>query len=476
MQRLQLRNGKKKLALLATVPMLGIKTATAVGFEREEGEGEGNANKSIADDVRVLCNKGRLKQALRILHVMEQPVDCCTYVLLLQLCIKKEAFSEGKSVHTHMNQRGFTGTTLLGNTLLNMYAKCGNLADARRVFHEMSERDVCSWTVMIAAYSRAGLAGDAMDLFHEMQSTVVQPNQFTFASVLQACAKLETLQKGMDIHRHIITGGFQSDVIVESALVDMYAKCGSIEDARQVFDKMHQRDVVSWNTMIAGYAQDGDFDEALNLFHKMPEPDLVSWNTMIAGYAQNRGAKEALKLFKKMQLRDLKSNPKTYASILQACADLASLEQGLQIHGDAIRRGFQSNIFVESALVDMYAKCGSIEKARDLFDRMHQRNAISWTAMIGGYAMHGYAKEALQLFEQMQYSGVNPNHVTILCVLSACCHKGLVKEGRQYFDCMSQCYNITPAIEHYVCMVDLLARSGHLDEAWDFIHQNANKT
>jgi pentatricopeptide repeat protein len=126
---------------------------------------------------------------------------------------------------------------------------------------------------------------------------------------------------------------------------------------------------------------------------------------------------------------------------------------------------------VEITLVDMYAKCGSIEKDRDLFDRMHQRNAISWATMIRGYAMHGYAKEALQLFEKMQYYGVNPNHVNILCVLSACCHKGLVKEGRQYFYCMSQCYNIKPTIEHYVCMVDLLSRSGHLDEAWDFIHK-----
>eukprot|EP01018_Ginkgo_biloba_P013193 Gb_32457 [translate_table: standard] len=663
---------------------------------------EGNANKSLHEDVRRLCMQGRLKEALHILPVIED-VDDFTYICLLQMCIRKKTLSEGKLVNTHINEMGVMLDTFLGNTLLNMYAKCGSLVDARRVFDNLSKRDALSWTVMIAAYSRHGLAEEALRLFRQMQQTGIQPNQFTFTSVLPACAKLTALKQGMDIHEQVIRSGFQSDVFVgnalidmyakcrsietarqlfdkmpqrdavswstmisaysrygtskealtlfhqmqragispnqstfvsvlpacasfaaleqgmeiheeiirsgfetnlfvESALVDMYAKCGSIEKARHVFDKMHQRSAVSWTTMVAAYTQNGRVDEALKLFQKMPERDVVSWTAMIAGYVQNGQSVEALKLFREMQLGSVKPDSKTFASVLSACTNLAAHEQGLEIHEEIIRSGLQYDVFVESALVDMYAKCGNIEEARNVFDNMYERNAVSWTsmiagytknghvdealklfqempdqdtiswttiisgyvqngqcvealqlfqqmqlsgmklaantfasilpactnlaaleqgmeiheeivrsgfasnifvqnalidmyakcgnikmaqdlfdkmpqrdvvswtAMIAGYAMHGCGKEALKLFEQMQQSGTNPNHITLVCVLSACCHAGLVDKGRQYFNSMSQYYHVTPAMQHYVCMVDLLGRAGRLDEAHSFIN------
>eukprot|EP01018_Ginkgo_biloba_P007739 Gb_39699 [translate_table: standard] len=562
---------------------------------------EGNTYNS---SVRTLCKQGRLKEALRILHVMKQHVDSYPYDIMLQCCLNNKVLPQGKLVHANMIQTGFNWQDIsLGNKLATVYGKYGSMVDARRVFDEMAERDVVSWTAMITAYSRHGLAEEALALFLQMQRTGIQPNEFTFASVLPACAKLAALEQGMEIHEEIIRTGFQSDVFVENALVDMYAKLGSIEKARDLFDKMPERDVVSWNAMIAGYAQNGHFDEALKLFQEMPERDMVSWNAMIAGYAQNGHVDEALKLFQKiprpdvvswnamiagyaqnghaekalklfqqmqvaglkldsktfasvltacgrlgvlevgmeiheeiirnglqfdvlvenalvdmygkcgsletardlfdkmpkrdivswntiiaghaqnkygeealrlfqqMQLKGVKPNPKTFASVLPACASLAALEQGMEIHGEIIRSGFLSDVFVESALIDMYAKCGSIEKARDVFDKMLQRNDISWTAMIAGYAMHGCGKEALELFQEMQASGMNPNHVTFVCVLSACCHAGLVEEGHRYFECMNPYYHITPAMKHYVCMVDLLGRAGRLDEAQDFINK-----
>eukprot|EP01018_Ginkgo_biloba_P000319 Gb_38245 [translate_table: standard] len=520
------RNQLKKI-MMSMEPSLrlqrGKTTSTAI-------EIEGNANNSPLESLRTLCTHGRLKEALHVLQVMDQRVDSLTYGCLLQSCINKKFLSEGKLVHSHMTERGFMPGRFLWNALLNMYVKCGSLADARKVFDQTPKRDVFSWNVMIAAYTRHGFAEKALILFRQMQRMGIQPDQFTFASVLPACIDLSDLK---DVHEEIIRRDRLSDVFVGSALVDMYAKFGSIENARQVFDKIPQRDVVlwnamitgyaqnrdvvealklfekmperdvaSWNVMIAGYAQNGHVDEALKLFQEMPVKNVVSWNAMIAGYAQNGCVDEALKLFEKMpernevswnaliagcvqnghgekalellgqmQLEGVRPNSKTFASILPACADLAALEQGMEIHEEISKSGFESDIFVMNALVDMYAKCGSIEKARDLFDNMQQRDVFSWTAMIAGYAMHGCGKEALKLFEHMQVCGINPNHVTLVCVLSACCHAGLVEEGWQYFDCMSRHYHITPAMEHYGCMVDLLCRAGRLDEAQDFINK-----
>eukprot|EP01018_Ginkgo_biloba_P022532 Gb_14918 [translate_table: standard] len=577
----------KMVSLFGQTLQLQGRNATTSALRRES-----NGNSSSIQDVRALCKLGRLKEALRILHVIDKHTDTSTYVSLLQMCIKEKALSEGRLVHAHMNERGFKPDKFLLKSLVNMYAKCRSVVDARRVFDQMSKRDVFSWTVMIAAYTRDGLAEEALTLFHRMQQAGIQPNQFTFASVLPACANLATLK---EVHEEIIRCRFECDVFVGSALVDMYAKCGSIENASDVFEKMPKRDIVSWNAMIAGYAQNGHvdealklfqempqrdvfswnamisgyaqngdvdeamklfqkmpqrdlvswnimiagytqngkveealklfqkmpqqdvvswntmiagyiqsghFDEALKLFQNMPEPDVVSWNAMIAGYAQNGHVDEALKLFQKMpkpnvvswnamiagyaqngqgeealklyqqmQLTGVKPDPTTFASVLPACANFAALEQGMEIHEDVINSGLQSDVFVANALVDMYAKCGNTEKARDLFDNMHQRNAISWTSLIAGYSMNGCAKEALKLFEQMQQSGMKPDHVTLVCVLSACCHAGLVDEGRQYFDCMGSDYGITPTMEHYGCMVDLLGRAGHLEEAEDFINK-----
>eukprot|EP01018_Ginkgo_biloba_P013169 Gb_21054 [translate_table: standard] len=729
-------NRKKKrvsfLGLIVEVRKCDIATMTA-----------SITNQGFPQDVRMLCEQGRLNEALHLLHLMNQPADTSTYVCLLQICTKKKALSEGKLVHTHINDRGLMPDVFLGNTLVNMYAKCGSLVDACLVFNDMPKRDSYSWTVMIAAYCRHGFSREALALYYQMQQTGIQPNEFTFASVLSACANMSALEQGIEIHEETITTGFQSNVFVESALVDMYAKCGRIEKARHIFDKMHQRNVVSWTAMIAGYVQNGKGVEALklfremqltgvkpssntfasvlracanmadlehgikvheeisrsglqsdvfvesalvdmyakcgslgkarnifdkmhqrnvvswtamiagyvqngqsvgalklfrlmqlagvkpnsntfasvlpacansaaleqgmeihekiiksgfqsdvfvesalvdmyakcgyiekarNIFDKMHQQNAISWTAMIAGYVQNGQGVEALNLFRQMQVAGVKPNSNTFATVLAACANSTALEQGMEIHENIIRNGFQSDVFVDSALVDMYAKCGSIKKARDVFDKMHQRNVVSWTAMIAGYvqngqavealhvfqqmqlsgvkpdlntfasvlpacanlaaleqgmeihecltksgfvsdvfvdnalidmyakcgsiekarnlfdkmhhrdvvswttiiagyAMHGHSKEALKLFEQMQLSGMKPNHITLVCVLSACCHAGLVDKGWQYFDWMSEYYHITPTMKHYVCMVDLLGRAGHLDKAKHFINK-----
>jgi pentatricopeptide repeat protein len=209
----------------------------------------------------------------------------------------------------------------------------------------------------------------------------------------------------------------------------------------------------------------------LKHFKKIPERTVASWNAIIAGFSQNGHGEEALRLFQQMQLADVSLDSKTFASILPACANLAALEQGMEIHENIIRSGFESDVTVMNALIDMYGKCGNIKKAHHLFGKMHQQNVVSWTTIIAVYAMHGCGKEAIKLFEQMKLSGMNPNHITFVNILSACSHAGLVDEGYRYFRSMSEDYHITPAMEHYRCMVDLLGRAGCLDEAHNFINK-----
>eukprot|EP01018_Ginkgo_biloba_P006084 Gb_02808 [translate_table: standard] len=365
------------------------------------------------------------------------PVNFNTHTSLLQTCATIEAL---KQVHTRMFVSGLDQNIVIGTKLVTMYAKCGRVEDARLVFDYMPKRNVFSYNTMIGGYTRDGYCKEALQIYDRMQQAGIQADNFTFAFVLKACATLLTLQESKGIHNHIVRTGFESDVFVGAALIDMYVKCGSIEDARQVFDKMSRRDLVLWTVMISGYAKNGYDNEALAVFYQM-------------------------------QLAGVTSDLVALVSVLSACTHLGALQQGKCIHDYIIRRGFESDVNVVNALIDMYAKCGNIEIARQLFDKMSKRDVISWSAMIAGYGMHGLGDSALALFVQMQETDMKPNSITFICVLSACSHAGLVEKGWEYFDCMTRDYSITPSLKHYTCMVDLLGRAGYLEEAQSFINK-----
>eukprot|EP01018_Ginkgo_biloba_P038144 Gb_41317 [translate_table: standard] len=465
--------------------------------------------------------------------------DVPTQKSLFQVCATVKSLPEGKAAHAQMLITGLNQNVFLWTKLMSVYSKCGNIADARQVFDKMPKRNLFSWNVMIGGYARNEQFEEALALYYIMRLEGMQPDNFTFPCVLKACGGLVALQKGMEIHNDIISSELEGDVFVGNALVAMYTKCGNIEHARHVFDKMSQRDVISWTAMIAGYAQNEMCDQALKLFRqmqvervkpdsvtiasilpacadlgalhqgreihgyitrsgiewdvsvgnalvdiyakcgsvedarfmfdKMSRRDVVSWNVMIAGYTLNRCFNESLKLFGQMQKEGKEPNPVSISSVLPACAHLAALQQGKEIHNYIIRRDFESDNFVANGLIDMYAKSGSIHDAYQMFGQMFQRDVISWTSMIAGYGMHGYAEDALTVFHQMVQAGIKPNKITFTGLLSACSHAGLVDEGLQYFYCMCQDYGVTPAMEHYACIVDLLGRAGRLDLAYDFI-------
>jgi pentatricopeptide repeat protein len=330
-------------------------------------------------------------------------------------------------------------------------------------FEEMPERNVVSWTAMVVGYAQNGRVEEAMRLFQKMPERSV----VTWNAMISGCAQNGLVEEAQRLFQEMP----ERDVVSWTTMVAGYAHNGYVDEAQKLFEQMPSPNITSWNAMIAGYTQNGHVDEAVELFWKMPERDVVSWNGMIAGYAQNGCFGDAVSLFQQMQLTGGKPDSDTFSSVLQACANLAFLEFGKVSHEDIIRNGFQSDIYVENALVDMYGKCGSIENAYKVFWKMQRRNVVSWTAMIVGYAIHGFGREALELFEQLRQTGIKPDRVTFIGILSACCHAGLLEDAWQYFHCMGRDYQITPEMEHYCCMVNLLGRVGHLHEAHNFINK-----
>lgn len=320
------------------------------------------------------------------------------------------------------------------------------MGSARKVFDEITERDLVSWNSMISGYVKMGFAGKAVELFREMREEGFVPDEMTVVSILGACGDLGDLSLGKLIEEFVVGNKMKINSYVGSALIDMYAKCGELQLARTVFDIMETKDKFTWNAMITGYAQNGLSDEAILLF-------------------------------KDMRLSAIKPDNITLVGVLSACASIGALEFGNSVYTYASERGLQHDIFVGTALIDMYAKCGSLGKALAVFENMPQKNEVSWNTMLSALAFHGKPQKALSLFNSMleEKKGPRPNDITFIAVLSACVHSGLVDEGRRLFNLMSSSFGLVPKIEHYSCMVDLLARSGQIYEAWDFIEKMPQK-
>lgn len=271
-----------------------------------------------------------------------------------------------------------------------------------------------------------------------MITSGARPNEFTFTFVLPACAGARSASDGRKVHEDAVRLGCDSNLFVATALVDMYGKCGEIGVAREVFDGMPERGTASFNTMIAGYVLNGKCEEAISIFNQMQGLG-VQYDAM------------------------------TMVSVLQTCASLGALQRGRWVHEQVVRTQMEINVHLGAALINMYARCGSIEESERVFNEMPRRDLISWTTIICGYGMHGLAEDAECLFNQMVDSGIRPDSITFVGILSGFSHKGMVHKGQKYFKKMTKEYYIKPTMEHFSCMVDMLGRSGRLSEAEEFI-------
>lgn len=497
------------------------------------------------------------------------------------------------SVHALVLVSGFSNSNVfVNNAAIAMYGRCGAYDRAHQLFDEMLERgvfDTISWNSIISVYVQIGDTRKALLMFKEMVSRcdiVLRADAVSLVNILPACASLRSWRRGMEIHAYAMRRGLTDDVFVGNAIMDMYAKCGLMDDAKNLFDGMEVKDVVTWNALVTGYSQIGRFDDALGLFDRMREKNIelnvVTWSAVIAGYAQRGLGYEALDVFRQMIVSGSQPNAVTLVSVLSgcaasgaldkgkethcyvikqlmnlegndpgedmmvinglidmyakckhlklahamfdsievknrsvvtwtaliggyaqhgeasdalglftemvsdrcrmmpngftiscalvACARVGALRLGREIHAYALRNRYgEAMIFISNCLIDMYAKSGDVDAARAVFDNMIQKNAVSWTSMMTGYGMHGRGEEAVQVFEKMRGVGLPIDGVTFVVLLYSCSHSGIVDQGIHYFNNMKD-FGVVPEAEHYACMVDLLGRAGRLNDAMELIN------
>ncbi|KAJ9182152.1 hypothetical protein P3X46_006178 [Hevea brasiliensis] len=397
-------------------------------------------------------------------------MDSRSFVFALKACEQFSRVLVGKSIHSTIWKMGFVCALLVQNGLIHFYSVHGCLILARKVFDEVSLRDVVSWTSMIDGYSARNCYNEAFELFDSMLLSDVEPNEVTLISVLSSCSREGDLSVGKSIHEYVRRKNLNHNLNLMNAILDMYVKCSCLIAARETFDNMRIKDVFSWTSMVNGYAKSGELELARKLFNEMPERNVVSWNAMIAGYSQNNQPKQALELFHDMVEAGLSPMENTLVCVLSACGQLGYLDFGRWIHLYSVEQKLiENSVILANALIDMYAKCGVIDAAAEVFNYMPQRDLVSWNSMISAYASHGHAKQAVVVFEQMINGGLKPDDITFVGVLSACSHGGLVTEGRAYFKEMERNYDIKPKQEHYACMIDLLGRVGLLEDAYELI-------
>ncbi|XP_028801093.1 pentatricopeptide repeat-containing protein At2g13600-like [Neltuma alba] len=394
----------------------------------------------------------------------------------LSACAGLADLHMGVQIHALISKSHFSFDVYMGSALVDMYGKCGMVVCAQKAFDGMVERNIVSWNSLITCYEQNGPASQSIQVFARMMNNGIEPDEITLASVVSACASLSAIKEGLQIHaRAMKCDKFREDLVLGNALVDMYAKCSRVNEARLVFDRMPHRNVVSETSMVSGYAKAASVKAARLMFSNMTERNVVSWNALIAGYTQNGENEEAVKLFLLLKRESIWPTHYTFGNLLNACANLSDLKLGKQAHAHIIKHGLrfvsigEPDIFVGNSLIDMYLKCGLIEDGYAVFERMVERDNVSWNAMIVGYAQNGHGIEALEIFNKMLVSGEKPDHVTMIGVLCACSHAGLVEEGRHYFHTMRTKHGLEPLKDHYTCMVDLLGRAGCLDEAKNLI-------
>ncbi|KAI5066526.1 hypothetical protein GOP47_0019150 [Adiantum capillus-veneris] len=465
-----------------------------------------------------------------------QEVEISAIVASLRVCSKSKDICKGTLLHADALRKGLLTKCL--NDLISMYAKCGKPSVAKQLLHMHNSMDVFTWTDVIAALTHHGFGQDALFCFEQMQHQGLTLDATTFTCVLKACGSIRASDKGAKIYDEICRRGLlRKDIILGTAVVDMYAKCGALARAQQALDELPTRNVISWTSLITGYAQQNQGVQALNCYEHMlhegltpnamtlvsvlkacgsigaldtgeqildeiatqgllgtdvvlgtamvdmyakcgafpkarkvladlPVESAASWNALITGYVQQGLGEQALSCFEQMQQEGLKPNDVTFLCILKACGYLGATEKGEHIHDEIARQGLLGNSLVlGNALVHMYGKWGALAKAQQILEELPTTDVVSWNTLIAGYAEHGQGEQALSCLERMQGNGLFPDAVSIVCALKACSIIGLVEKAHRYFLNMSTKYGIRPNSWHYTCMVDVLGRAGFLEEA-----------
>ncbi|TKY55532.1 Pentatricopeptide repeat-containing protein [Spatholobus suberectus] len=389
--------------------------------------------------IRAYARKPDFPAALRFYYhkmlARSVPPNHYTFPLLIKVSTDFGSLREGLKGHARILKFGFGSDLFSRNSLIRMYSVFGRIGHARMLFDESSRLDLVSYNSMIDGYVKNGDIGAARQMFDEMP---------------------------------------ERDVLSWNCMIAGYVGVGDLDAANELFETMPERDVVTWNCMIDGCARAGNVSLAVGFFDRMPVAvrNVVSWNSVLALHARVKNFGECLRLFgRMMEGREVMPNGATLVSVLTACANLGRLDMGMWVHSFIRSNKIEPDVLLSTCLLTMYAKCGAVDLARDVFDEMPVRSVVSWNSMIMGYGLHGNGKKALELFLEMEKTGLQPNDATLVSVLSACTHAGMVMEGWLYFELMQGVYKIEPKVEHYGCMVDLLARAGLMENSEELIRK-----
>ncbi|KAK4769857.1 hypothetical protein SAY87_030389 [Trapa incisa] len=366
-----------------------------------------------------------------------------------------------------------TTTTLSISRLLSFCASPdGDMNYAAAIFARVPRPNLFMWNTMIRGFSQSSSPEKAISLFIDMVTySDVLPQRLTYPSVFKAYAGLGRADAGAQLHGWILKLGLEYDPFVRNTIIHMYANCGFLGEAHQVFDGSSELDIVAWNSLIMGYAKSGEMEESRRLFDMAPGRNTVTWNSLLSGYVRNGQFIDALNLFHEMQKSDVRPSRHTMVTLLNASAHLGSLTQGRWVHKYLTRMGFELNPIVVTALIDMYSKCGYICRAYEIFQTAPEIGLSCWNSMILGLARNGHEEEAVHLFSQLESSSFKPDSVSFIGVLTACNHGGFVDKAIKYFRAMTERYSIIPTLKHFSCLVDLLGRLGCVEEAEQLIRE-----
>ncbi|KAI3837519.1 hypothetical protein MKX03_032243 [Papaver bracteatum] len=406
---------------------------------------------------------------------LPQLQNATTIVETLTLLLKqRQKLPQISQIHAQITTQGLSSNTSLVFAIARCYISAKNLSFARTSFDRCPFPSLLLWNVIIQAYSKKQNCQEPFNLFRQMLALEdgSRPDKYTFTFVITSCSQQNTPIYGDIIHALVIKFGCESDTFVCNSLLNLYSVFGKMEEARIVFEEMPQKDVVTWTSFLSGYTKHGKMDRAVELFNKMPERTEVSWTVMISGFVGMGMYTDAIHYFNCMLSDDtVKPNEAVLVCVLSACAYLGALDQGKWIRSYVGNIETLKSANLSTALIDMYAKCGKIDCARSIFNGSSKRDVFTWTSMISALSIHGLGEDALRVFSQMSNEGIKPDDITLLGVLNGCSHSGLVEEGCSVFDKMESLWGISPMIQHYGCMVDLLGRAGQLERAFEFVRR-----
>ncbi|KAL2317713.1 hypothetical protein Fmac_031589 [Flemingia macrophylla] len=405
-----------------------------------------------------------------------------------------------ESVYASMIKTNTTQVCFLINQFISACSILSCIDLATSAFAHMQNPNALVYNALIRGCVHCCYSDKALVYYMHMLRNNVMPTSYSFSSLIKACTLLEDSGFGNAVHGHIWKYGFDSHVFVQTTLVEFYSTLGEVGSSRKVFDDMLERDGFAWTAMISAYVRDRDMGSAGRLFDEMPKRNIATWNAMIDGYVKLGNAESAEFLFNQMPARDIISwttmmncysrnkrysdvitlfhemidkgmipDEVTMTTVISACAHLGALDLGKEVHLYLMLHGFDLDVYIGSSLIDMYAKCGSIDRSLLVFYKLQNKNLFCWNSILDGLATHGYLEEVLRMFGEMERRRIRPNAVTFISILTACTHAGFIEEGRHRFMSMTQNYGIIPQVEHYGCMVDLLSKAGLLEDAIEMI-------